>query len=315
MTNNPALTEWRRRRHRILVEATVGPTCRFLHRKPTETLGMYDGAAVLAHRPTNTFDLSEEGPRRKETLAEASPIGVNDFVLVECFPTFVSTYGDRTDHFVLMSAVPDSSPPRQILKMDIVRRLASVVLVIAMVTVVTFKWLPLLEAAIFVTLGLVFLRCITLREAWKAIDGRLITTIAAAFGVSAALKASGTAELLANGLVQLSKPGGELGLMIAIYLGTMLLSAAISNNATVLLMLPIVEKATQDTHVFSKFRAFVMVIIYAASASFITPIGYQTNLMVWKPGGYTFADFPRLGVGLQFLFILFGVGGPYLFYR
>eukprot|EP00294_Goniomonas_avonlea_P008244 CAMPEP_0114551926 /NCGR_PEP_ID=MMETSP0114-20121206/6857_1 /TAXON_ID=31324 /ORGANISM="Goniomonas sp, Strain m" /LENGTH=726 /DNA_ID=CAMNT_0001736779 /DNA_START=6 /DNA_END=2186 /DNA_ORIENTATION=- len=321
------LSQWGRRRHRLHVEVVLGKHSPLVtgdapvsFRRTVAAVGdsdiptwpnSYDDARVIAAQrnspPEAYLERGDEGRGPCLLLP-------GDCVLLEAFQSFVQEYSTRMDHFVIMAAVPDSKPPRMTTRKDITRMVASVLVVLVMIAVVVPQPPPitLLESALYAAITLVAMKCMKIREAWEAVDGRLLATIAAAFGLSAAMKASGAAALLAKGLVTISKPGGPIALLFSIYLISVLLSAVINNNAVVLLILPIASQAREalgDPNL--SIVPFVMVIIYSASASFLTPIGFQTNLMVWRPGNYTFMDFTKLGWGLQILFMFIGTLGPY----
>jgi len=142
--------------------------------------------------------------------------------------------------------------------------------------------------------------CVTPDEARGAFRADIFLVIGAAFGLSTAMVNSGAAASVAGWLV-LAGGGSFEGMVCLLYLVTALLTEVITNNAAVALMFPIAF----ETHLASpeKFplRPLMYTLMLAASASFITPTGYQTNLMVYKPGGYRYVDFPRVGIPLQLL--------------
>eukprot|EP00181_Compsopogon_caeruleus_P001167 CAMPEP_0184687234 /NCGR_PEP_ID=MMETSP0312-20130426/25678_1 /TAXON_ID=31354 /ORGANISM="Compsopogon coeruleus, Strain SAG 36.94" /LENGTH=118 /DNA_ID=CAMNT_0027143161 /DNA_START=1 /DNA_END=354 /DNA_ORIENTATION=- len=117
-----------------------------------------------------------------------------------------------------------------------------------------------------------------------------MVALAASFALSSGLQKTSAAESFANFLVRICKPGGRYALIFAIYFATMLLSELLSNTAAVTLMFPIVADpdtgiaVTQNLNIYAALYAMM----FAASLCFSTPVGYQTNLMVHGPGGYTF---------------------------
>eukprot|EP01065_Artemidia_motanka_P029528 TRINITY_DN35622_c0_g1_i1.p1 TRINITY_DN35622_c0_g1~~TRINITY_DN35622_c0_g1_i1.p1 ORF type:complete len:701 (+),score=145.32 TRINITY_DN35622_c0_g1_i1:54-2156(+) len=286
-----------RRRYRMLAECVCGPRCRLLSGRG------YEGAHVIA---------VEEG------AASGDRPSAGDAVLVECFPDFVSAYHTVREHFVLLAPVPHSKPPRVTTTKDNWRMWGAAFVAVAMVAVKTAfdDDLPLTVAAALALQCLITMQCLTWSEAWAAVDGRLLACIACAFGISNAMEQSGAAEYIADGLVSVAKPGGKIALMAAVYLCTVLIGAVISNNAVVLLMTPIAFAARRDLaddhNPTDDPLGWTLLIIFGGSSCFLTPISYQTNLMVWGPGGYSFADFPRFGFGLTLLLFVIGTGGPYL---
>ena len=126
----------------------------------------------------------------------------------------------------------------------------------------------------------------------------MLISIAAAFGIGQALQASGAAATLAHGV--LSAVGSDpVLLLVAIYGITMLLTEVVTHTAAAVIVFPIALAVTQSLGLH--FMPFVIAITMAASASFATPIGYATNLMVYGPGGYRFSDYLRFGIPLNLM--------------
>lgn len=158
---------------------------------------------------------------------------------------------------------------------------------------------PLMVAAMSGALLMVLTRCLTPQEAYQAVDWKIIILIGATLSLGKAMEETGTAVLIANNILQWLKPFGPIAVLGGLYLITMALSAFISNNATAALLTPIaISIANQGTW---DARPFAFCIAFAASCSFLTPIGYQTNTMVYGPGGYQFKDYLRAGLALSLL--------------
>ncbi len=142
-------------------------------------------------------------------------------------------------------------------------------------------------------------RCLSLNEARSSVDLHVLVTIAAALGLGAALQESGAAKSIAETLVGLVGGGNPYLLLIVLYVLTVVFTETITNNAVAVMLFPIaVETAAVGGH---SPRPFVMAIVLAASLSFLTPVGYQTNLMVMGPGGYHPRDYLRAGWPLALL--------------
>jgi di/tricarboxylate transporter len=167
-----------------------------------------------------------------------------------------------------------------------------------MVLTVTVGWLSMLEAAL-VAAGLMILTgCTQGRTARRAPDWQVLAVIATSFGIGAALEKTGAATLVAGGLIGLA--GGDAWLTLAlVFLATALLTSLATNNVAAVLIFPIALQAAAD--VGTDPVPFVITLMVGASASFATPFGYQTNLMVLNVGGYRFADFLRTGLPLTLL--------------
>jgi di/tricarboxylate transporter len=152
---------------------------------------------------------------------------------------------------------------------------------------------PIVTAAFIAALLMILTGCIAPSEAQRALNVQVLVVIAAALGLGTALETTGLARLAAGTVIGATKGYGPVAALAAIYLVTNLLTELITNNAAAVLMLPI-SMATASS-LGAPPIAFGLIVAIAASASFLTPIGYQTNLMVMGPGGYRFRDYARVG--------------------
>ncbi len=140
-------------------------------------------------------------------------------------------------------------------------------------------------------------RCISPEDARNSIDLNVLLIIASAFGISRALQNSGVAEFMANGILDTLGSYGPLGLLIGAYLVTSIYTMIITNNAAAALAFPVALSITQQASLDP--HPFFIALAIAASASFATPISYQTNMMVYGPGGYKFKDFLKIGLPMN----------------
>jgi len=163
----------------------------------------------------------------------------------------------------------------------------------------------MLHAGFAAALLMVLTRCIRIGEARESIQWHVLITIACAFGISKALQNSGAAAAIAGGVINVVKGLGPIGVLGAIYLLTTIFTEIITNNAAAALVFPIALAAAQKMGIDPK--PFFIAIAIAASASFLTPIGYQTNLIVQGPGGYKFKDYFKVGLPLNILFFIAAV--------
>jgi len=164
---------------------------------------------------------------------------------------------------------------------------------------------PILASAIFGCVALVATRCLSIEEACEAIDWRVIFLLAGALPLGLVLEKSGAAGILAEGTLALTKPFGPWATLAMIYLLTAVLTEFISNAATAVLLAPVALAVAAALGVDP--RPLLMAVCFAASTSFCTPVGYQTNAMVQHPGGYRFADYLKVGLPLNVLFWLLSV--------
>jgi len=163
----------------------------------------------------------------------------------------------------------------------------------SMVLAAAVGLVPIVTAAFVAGLIMILTGCITPAEAQRALNVQVLVVIAAALGLGKALETTGLAQLAAETVIGATEGYGAVAALAAIYLVTNLLTELITNNAAAVLMLPISMAAASSLG--APPIAFGLIVAVAASASFLTPIGYQTNLMVMGPGGYRFRDYARVG--------------------
>ena len=215
-----------------------------------------------------------------------------DTLLLEASPGFVRAYRNSPD-FYLVSEVPNSAPPRY------QKTLPAMLILIALVVTVTLGIFPMITASLLAASAVIVFGCLSVGEVRGTVDTSVLILIAAAFGVGKALEKTGAAGAVASVLVEVGTQLGPTGVLAAVYLATSLLTEVISNAAAVALVFPIALAAAQQFGVDA--RPFAIAITAAASSSFASPIGYQTNLMVYGPGGYRFTDFLKIGIPLKLL--------------
>lgn len=214
-----------------------------------------------------------------------------DTLLLEARPSFLDQYEHSRD-FLLVSEVGDFHPPNH------QRAPAAMAITVGMVALAGSGLLSMLEAAMIAAGLMLVLGCTSGRVARHAPDWQVLVVIATSFGVGAALQKTGAAGLLANGIIGLAG-GAPWPTLVLIFVATALLTAIATNNVAAVLAFPIALSAAQ--HMQVDVLPFAVTIMVAASASFATPIGYQTNLMVYNAGGYRFGDFVRIGLPLTLL--------------
>jgi len=175
-------------------------------------------------------------------------------------------------------------------------------IVVGVILVAAFDWMPILVTSLIGVLAMIISGCLKPGEIYGAVRWDIIFLLAGLIPLGTAMANSGTTEWLAQGLVSLGGHVSGYWILLLFYLATALLTEILSNNATVVLMLPIAVEVAK-TLSLNPF-AFMFVVTFAASNSYMTPIGYQTNTMVYGPGGYKFYDFTRVGAPLTILLSL-----------
>ncbi|MFN1835336.1 SLC13 family permease [Balneola sp. MJW-20] len=271
------------RKERKLIEAVVSRSNPVVGRTIKEG-GFREryNAVVLA--------VSRSGERIDQKVGEIT-LKNGDVLLIEAHPNFIKQYRNAGD-FYLVSAIEDSAP------VTYEKSGLAIISLIAMVVLASTGILSMLESA-FVAGGFLLLTgCFRYSQAVESIDWRVLIAIGSALGLGAALQYSGVAESMASGLLGFATGKPFIALALT-YLITWLLTELITNNAAAVLVFPIVLSLAQSLGL--DFMPFAMTIIVAASASFSTPVGYQTNLMVLGPGGYKYSDFLKIGLPLNLM--------------
>lgn len=268
---------------RCLTEAVVSNTCPVVGRSVREGRfrTLYNAAIIAVAR-------NGERIRRKVGDIVLRP---GDTLLLVSHPSFMAQHRNSRD-FYLMSRIDKTWQLRH------ERAVVAVLIMAAMVTVAALGWLSMLEAAMMAAGLMVITRCTSSRIARREVNWQVLVVIAASFGIGTALQKTGAALAISESLIALAgnAPWAALGF---VFLATALFSAIATNNAAAVLMFPIALATAQSLGV--DFLPFAITIMVAASTSFATPIGYQTNLMVYGAGGYRFMDYMRIGLPLTLL--------------
>lgn len=271
------------RQDRCFIEAVLSERCPLV------------GQTVRAGRFRTRYNaviiaLSRNGERVERKLGDIE-LAPGDTLLLEAHPEFVLQQRNSRD-FLVVSRLGDDHP------LTHERAPVALAIVVAMVLAAAFDLLPMLEAALLAAGAMIITRCTDGRTARRAPDWQVLVVIATSFGIGAALEKTGAATLLAGALVDLA--GGEPWLALAlVFLATTLLTEIVTNNVAAVLVFPIALDAARLTD--ASPLPFMITLMIGASASFMTPIGYQTNLMVYNVGGYRFSDFVRVGAPLNLL--------------
>ncbi|NJL84792.1 MAG: SLC13 family permease [Leptolyngbyaceae cyanobacterium SM1_1_3] len=272
------------RTERCLIEAVVSNTCPIVGKTIRE--GQFRtqyNAVVLA--------VARSGERLQGKLGDVR-LQPGDVLLLEAHPNFLEQRRVSRD-FYLVNGVPDSEPLRH------EKAALAVSILVVMVLLAAFGWLSMLKAAVLAAIAMLVTGCCSPAQALRNIEWSVLLVIGAALAMGQALDATGAAEAIANSFISLAGDNAWVSLVL-VYGITTLLTEVITNNAAAALVFPIALSLSQTLGV--SFMPFVIAIMVAASASFSTPIGYQTNLMVYGPGGYKFTDFMRIGIPLNLLF-------------
>ena len=244
------------------------------------------GAAVLAvHRAGHRID---------GKLGEL-PLRMGDTLLVLAGGGFQERFRNAGD-FLVIAPLRGISPTQP-------RKATRVALIgLGFIAATGLELIPILHGALLVALLLVASRALTPRQAAGAVDMNVVILIAAAFGLGAAVDSSGLGKVVADVLLAVFLPFGLIGALAGVLVATMAITELISNNAAAVLLFPVATATAAATG--SDPRPYIIAVTLGASLSFLSPLGYQTNLMVYGIGNYRFADFTRLGLPLNLVSIL-----------
>lgn len=273
---------WRR----TLVEAVVSPRCGLLGKT-------IRGGRFRSHYNAAVVAVARGNKQLKGKLGDVR-LEVGDVLLLEASPSFLHRRSESPD-FYLVSAVKEGAVRRP------ERAWIAIGIAVTMVVAAALTN-SILTAALVAAIAMIGCRCCTTSEARRSIDWSVLIVIGAAIGIGMAMEKSNAATAIASGLIEIAG-GDPLWTLAAIFLATMLCTELITNNAAAVLMFPIALQTSASLGCSA--TPFVITIMIAASASFLTPFGYQTNLMVYGVGGYRALDYVRLGLPLSL--IVFGV--------
>ncbi len=281
-------------RNRRLCEAVISNTTPLIGKsiRDADFRARYNAAIIAVHRG---------GTRLKGRIGDIV-LRAGDTLLLQAGPHFVRAHRNDPEFF-LATSVEEWRPLRHDRAW---LSIGLLVLLIGLLATAKMTGVPEVISAFVIAGAMVATRCLSASIARQSVDWPTLIVIGASFGLGRALEKSGAADAVADLVVHVTSLAGDTGTttgaiatIAAVYLITMLLSELISNNAAAALLLPLGLTIAGTLGVNP--RPFAMAIALAASACFASPIGYQTHLMVWAPGGYKFSDFIRAGLPLDII--------------
>jgi di/tricarboxylate transporter len=269
-----------------LVEAIVSPSSRLvgLTLKEADFRNEY-GAFVLAIR--------KHGMTIRDRLGVIK-LEAGDSLLLQGRTGFLERLNKATDFLTIQEKDLPS------VRSD--RAVCATVIVGSVVAVAALGLAPILVSAIVGCLVMLLSGCLKLQDAYQAVDWFVIFLLAGVIPLGVVMEKTGTAEFIANGLLGLTGILGIAAIIPIFYLLSTIFAGIMSHNAAVILLVPIGVASAQSLGVSP--TPFLMAITFAASSSLFTPFGYHTNLMVFGPGGYKFADFLKVGIPLNVLLLI-----------
>ncbi len=266
-----------------LVEAVVSNECPLVGQsiRAGGFRGYYNAAVIAVAR----------GGRRLRGKIGDIVLETGDTLLLETNRDFIERHRHARDFF-LVSGIDDSAPRRH------EKAWQSLAIVAGMVAMAASGVLSMLTAALVAATAMVATGCATLVEARRSVDWQVLLVIGAALGLGHAMTNSGAATALADQLIA-SASGHPWLVLAAVFALTSLFTEMVTNNAAAVLMFPVAIGSAKALGVSP--MPFIITLMIGASASFSTPLGYQTNLMVYGPGGYRPLDYLRFGLPLNLI--------------
>ncbi len=271
----------------LVVELIITPQSAMLGQRLIETQLMKDpDVHVIAIKRSN-LHFTEKQVRDVK-------IKNGDMILIWCYGDKLTTMRNETDFLIIEDVYEEIVHKR--------KTWIAMSVFAAMVVAASFGIADIMVCALAASFVMIFTGCLQMRDAYRALQGDILLLIAGTIALGTAMEQTGTSQLFAKTFLSLFSglsPGFVLGGMILLTsIGTQLLS----NNATAVLMVPIAISTAVGLGVDP--RPFAIGICFGASACFASPIGYQTNLLVYAPGGYKFSDYLTMGIPLNFLVVI-----------
>ncbi len=268
---------------RALIEAVISPVSNLVGKtvKASSFRTMFGGVIL---------SVSRNGDRINQKVGSIV-LRAGDTLLLEAARGFVRRHRYSRD-FLLLSRIDDASIP------DVSKAPIALGLLGLFVVVVVSGLMSLVAASLLLVVALAATGCISMEFAQRSIDFRVLLAIGASLALGFALQKTGLADIAAQGIILLAD-GNPFLYLVLLYIATVMATELITNNAAAVLMFPLAQALSVELD--ASLLPFVMIIMFAASASFLTPFGYQTNLMVQGPGGYHFADYFRVGILLSLM--------------
>lgn len=265
----------------VVVEGLVGPTSSLVGQRI---------AALRLRRHYGVYPLAVH--RHGENIGRALDdvmLRIGDVLLMEGAPEDITRLSREKG--LVNPSIPRDQPLRRS-KAPLVGLIVAAVIGLSALEIMPLAALVLIGVAV-----VLLTRCIDAEEAWKSVDGRILVLIVAMLAVGRALDNTGALALVVDNLLPLLRDLPPWVVLAAVYALTSLLTELVTNNAVAVILTPLVIGLAMQLGVDP--RPFVVAVMFAASASFATPIGYQTNTLVYSAGGYRFADFLRVGLPMN----------------
>ncbi len=255
----------------------------------------YDAVIIAIHR---------NGERIQKKIGDIV-LRAGDTLLLLAGKDFLKKYYHSRDFLLVSESVKVPSKPLK-------NKIIAIGTLAFMVFLFVTHLVPIVVGAGIAVMILLLTHTVSLEEARESVDFRVLIIIASAFGIAAGIRNSGVAQFVGHYIIAAGGSFNTIGILTGIFLITSAYANIITNNATAALVFPIVLSVTTEMQVDP--RPFILLMAIAASSSFATPISYQTNVMVYGPGGYRFRDFLRIGIPMQLVVMVIAISMTYWLY-
>ena len=270
----------------VLVEAIVGRNSRYCHRpmRDLDLTARYGIAVLAVHRQDENV----------QSNLDDFQLEFGDVMLVEGTPQQIKRFADNGD-LISLNTVNERAYRRDKAPIALTTTLA--VMALAALGIMPIEGLAIIGSALVLATG-----CLDVEDAYKAVEWKILTLILGMLAISIAMDKVGLVDAVVSHTVALLPHASPLVMLGFVYLLTTVLTEILSNNAVAVLVTPVAIGLAQSLGLDP--RPFVVAVMFAASISFATPIGYQTNTFVYNAGGYRFSDFMRIGIPLNLLMVI-----------
>ncbi|MCD4682907.1 MAG: SLC13 family permease [Bacteroidales bacterium] len=286
-----------RRSHTAVLEVVVSHNSSLIAKTVRQTgfRGKYDAAILAVHR---------NGERISGKIGKVR-LKAGDVLLLLAGDDFNIRSNDTND-FYLISRI------REFKNLELYKSIILIGGLFAAITISALGVISLFMALMILMVVILALKITSPKDIPKSIDYNLAIIIVLSLALGTAMIKTGMADIIANFIISVFKPFGSIGLLFGIFLITNLLASYITNKAAAAIIFPI--SVTAAINLGLPTTPFILIVAFGAAANFITPIGYQTNLMVYGPGGYSFKDYMKIGFPLTIIYMFTAVFILYYYY-
>ncbi len=293
----PEVGTFAKKKRSEIVEVVVSQNSTLINKTVRESdfRNKYDAAVISIHR---------NGELIKGRVGEVDQ-KAGDVLLLFAGADFVQRTAATTDFYFI-------SKVREFVRVEWYKNAVLLGGIIAAIMLSAFRVFPLILSLLILVILSLALKITHPKELPRSIEFNLAIIIVLSLALGTAMIKSGAADIIASGIISLFMPLGTIGILTGIFLITSVLAAYITSKAAAAIIFPI--SLTTAVNLGLNPLPFVLIVAFASAANFMTPVGFQTNLMVYGPGGYTFTDFFRVGAPLTFLYMIVTVAMLYLIY-